>query len=76
MERNEYGQYEFPQIIYRNKCYIDFSTLVEISGEKRSTLARKLSKLNNVEFIQYKNRRFYLLTWAFKLHQHYKDQNV
>ena len=74
--KNDYNQWEFPQIFYRGKPYIDFSTFVELSGEKKSTLHRKVLKLNGVQFFEYKNRKYYLLEWAMRVHQYFKEQGI
>lgn len=76
MKQNEYGQWEFLQLIWQNESYVDMTTLVAFSGEKKSTLMRKLNRLKDVPFVKYKNRFLIRTDYALKIHQHIKEQGL
>lgn len=76
MKQNEFGQWEFLQLIWQNESYIDMSTLVAFSGEKKSTLMRKIKRLKEVPFVKYKNRFLIRTDYALKIHQHMREQGL
>lgn len=50
-----------PQMLFDGKCYLDFSTLKEITKLTQSKLHRTLKSINDLEqySIVYKNRIYY-----------------
>ena len=76
MKQNEFGQFEFLQLIWQNESYVDMSTLVAFSGEKKSTLMRKIKKLKEPPFIHWKNRLLIKTSYALQIHQHMKEQGL
>ena len=69
MERNEYGQTEFIQYVYKNKLYCDWSTMCELLDQKSTNLFRLITKLESfteIPHIHYKNRKLFLSDWVLK----------
>ena len=50
-----------PRMMFDGKCYLDFSTIREITGINHSKLYRKLHQLKDLKIhsISYKNRIFF-----------------
>lgn len=76
MEQNDFSQWEFVRVIWNNEVHVDFDTFCKLSGERRSTLHRKISQLPDVQFFLYKNRKYYKLAWALHVHQHFKQAGI
>jgi hypothetical protein len=78
-KNEETGRWAMLSTIFEGQQYLDFQTLLEFSGEKRSTLARKIKLLNEameVPFFVYKNRHYYRLDWAVKIHHWFKEYKL
>ena len=77
IQKNEdTGRWTMLSTIFEGQQYIDFQTLLEFSGEKRSTLQRKIKLLKDqmeVPFFVYKSRHYYRLDWALKIHHWFKE---
>ena len=79
LKNEDTGRWTMLSTIFEGKQYLDFQTLLEFSGEKRSTLARKIKLLNEVmevPFFVYKNRHYYRLDWAVKIHHWFKEYKL
>jgi len=66
MERNEFGQTEIYQLLYKKKLYCDWTTTCDLLNEKSTNLHRLMSKLSKVQelpTIRYKNRIYYSSEW-------------
>lgn len=78
-KNEETGRWTMLSTIFEGKQYLDFQTLLEFSGEKRSTLARKIKKLKDVmdvPFFVYRNRHYIELSFALKIHHWFKEHGI
>jgi hypothetical protein len=76
MDTKDTGQRSFVQyLLPDNRLYVDFQTLILITGTSNKTeLFRLLEKLgNNFPFTMYRNRKLFLSEMAIKFWQIYKE---
>ncbi len=70
IEKNEFNQIiiTYPQLYVseNNKYYLDYSSLLNLSGQKSTNLFRIIKSLENVPVYRYKNRNYYETSWCLK----------
>ncbi len=77
MNANQYGRIEcsFPQLYYQGEFYLDWSSFVELTGQKSTNLFRIIKSLNNVPTFKYKNRLFYEVKFCYGFWNHIDQKN-
>lgn len=68
IEKNEYNQIKitYPQLYVDGKFYLDYSSFLELTGQKSTNLFRLIKSLENVPIFKYKNRSYYETSWCLR----------
>lgn len=75
MNQNGEIKCNYPQLLYEGELYLDWTCLVNLSGQASTNLYRLIKTLDNVPKINYKNRSYYLTSWCLNFWRHVGDKN-
>ncbi len=75
VNENNHIQCTYHQLYFQGEFYLDWTALVEVSGQPSTNLYRIIKSLNDVPKITYKNRCYYLTSWCMRFWKIVGEQN-
>lgn len=68
IETNEFNQIKlhYPLLLWEGEYYLDYTSLVDLTGQKSTSLFRLIKGMKDVKTFEYKNRKYYSVEFGLR----------